>query len=91
MTRSWNDSNRIGNNVRETNLGACDYYLGIGVCAFGCHQEPECQTGEPKGGWPPIRRAPYAEFLLAARRQQHRQSTFIRWRLAFPHLIRVPR
>ena len=52
--------------VEETNvemasdLGGCAYLERLagtegyeeGICSFGCHEEPECMTCEPEGGWP---------------------------------------
>lgn len=29
----------------------CAYYRGIGICSFGCWEEPVCHTEEPLGGW----------------------------------------
>ena len=29
----------------------CAYYRGIGICSFGCWEEPVCYTDEPPGGW----------------------------------------
>lgn len=35
----------------EYDFGWCDYFLGIGTCTFGCHEEPACQTDHPREGW----------------------------------------
>lgn len=32
-------------------IGDCAYYNGVGICSFGCWEEPSCQTDEPEGGW----------------------------------------
>lgn len=29
----------------------CAYFRGIGICSFGCWEEPSCRTEEPSGGW----------------------------------------
>ena len=29
----------------------CAYYRGIGICSFGCWEEPSCRTEEPEEGW----------------------------------------
>ena len=29
----------------------CAYFRGIGICSFGCWEEPSCHTEEPSDGW----------------------------------------
>lgn len=29
----------------------CAYFRGIGICSFGCWEEPLCHTDEPHEGW----------------------------------------
>lgn len=36
----------------DGNRGDCPYYEGTGLCGYGCDQEPECVTYEPREGWP---------------------------------------
>jgi hypothetical protein len=33
-------------------LSDCPYFNGMGICSYGCHDEPQCQTCRPRGGWP---------------------------------------
>lgn len=65
--------------MSEPNLSTCDYYQGVGICTFGCWEEPACFTDEPYEGWPKIDRHPYATFLLAARRYDRKVVNHIQW------------
>ena len=47
----------------EWNGRACSYFARWmnepghdpdATCSFGCEEEPECVTGAPSGGWPPL-------------------------------------
>jgi hypothetical protein len=41
----------------QTDLSACPYYNGTGICSFDCREEPHCRTDEPLNGWPSMRKA----------------------------------
>jgi hypothetical protein len=30
---------------------SCAYFRGIGICSFGCWEEPTCYVDEPGGSW----------------------------------------
>jgi hypothetical protein len=34
-----------------TSRSDCDYYQGVGICSFGCWEEPTCKVDEPPWGW----------------------------------------
>jgi len=35
-----------------SDLSDCPHYVGTGTCSYGCQDEPACQTGCPRDGWP---------------------------------------
>lgn len=49
----------------EDDLGVCPYFARFeslpghdprAICAFGCSDEPQCVTCQPREGWPSFRR-----------------------------------
>jgi hypothetical protein len=56
----------------------CAYFRGVGICSFGCWEEPLCYTDEPYGGWAAEAYERYidlAETLRAVVREERAELT----------------
>lgn len=62
------------------NLAACDYYQGVGICSFGCSEEPSCMTDRPSGGWPDLGWHPMKHANLRGVRLGRRTENWLMWR-----------
>lgn len=45
------DCDQIRQDGKGEKVTSCAYYKGVGVCSFGCWEEPRCMTNEPLDGW----------------------------------------